>query len=565
MTAIPLDVDRKKRSIDWFPIVIGVLTMAMTLIFLVYPIFRAVVGAFVPNGEVLALANLSTVNFERFFVSASYQRAFWHSLAVGLAATGVATLLALPLAYAVARIDIPFRRAVVALSVLPLISPPFIGAYSWIILLGRNGLITRFIAQTFDIQLPSIYGPFGVIAALALGYFPYVFLIVQGALASSDPYVEEAARMMGASRWRVLRTITFPSILPSIAAGMLIVFIKVLGDFGVPSILGAEYQVLPTLIYYQIHGFFNLNAAAAIAMVNVALTVGALGVLAWVNRRRTFATITGVARASKRATGIGAKLVAGGYVAVILFVALLPQITVVVSSFVERWSGSRIPQIWGFGNFARIFTNLNQPVINSLLLGGAATILCVVFGTVTAYYVSRRRFFGRWALDLTIMLPFVLPGLVVGVAYLVGFNDGWIILTGTATILVLAYFTRRAAYIFRSVQAAVGQIDGKLEEASTLCGADWATTMRRVVIPLITPAILAGAILVFATLLGEISVTILLFSAKWKTISIAIYEYVLSDELHNASAMGTVAIVMTLVLVLGASRLVGRSMADLFR
>jgi iron(III) transport system permease protein len=249
----------------------------------------------------------------------------------------------------------------------------------------------------------------------------------------------------------------------------------------------------------------------------------------------------------------------------VLFWALLPQITVVLSSFVERWSSSRLPLVVGIGNFERILTRLNQPVINSLVLAGLATAVSVAFGTATAYYVARRRFFGRWALDLTIMLPFVLPGLVVGVAYLVGFNDGWIVLTGTATILVLAYFTRRVAYVFRSVQAAIGQVDNKLEEASTICGADWLATMRRVVIPLIAPGILAGAILVFATLIGEISVTVLLFSAKWKTISIAIYEYVLSDELHNASAMGTVAIVLTLILVLGASQLVGRKMAEMFR
>ena len=171
---------QQRRTIDWIPILVGVLTMATTLVFLVYPLLRAIGGAFVPNGEPLAIENLTFANFERFFISASYQRAFWHSLVVGIAATSLATLLALPLAYAVARVEIPFRRAIVALAVLPLISPPFIGAYSWIILLGRNGLITRWIAATFDVQLPSIYGPFGVIVALALGYFPYVFLIEIG-------------------------------------------------------------------------------------------------------------------------------------------------------------------------------------------------------------------------------------------------------------------------------------------------------------------------------------------------------------------------------------------------
>ena len=155
------------------------------------------------------------------------------------------------------------------------------------------------------------------------------------------------------------------------------------------------------------------------------------------------------------------------------------------------------------------------------------------------------------------MLPFVLPGLVVGVAYLTAFNSGWPVLTGTAIILVLAYFTRRVAFVFRSVTAAIAQIDPKLEDASKICGAGWGTTMRRVMVPLAAPAILAGAILVFAT--------VLLYSAKWKTISIAIYELVLGDQLAQASAIGTITTVMTLLLVLIASRLAGKNMADMFR
>ena len=169
------------------------------------------------------------------------------------------------------------------------------------------------------------------------------------------------------------------------------------------------------------------------------------------------------------------------------------------------------------------------------------------------------------ALDIVIMLPFVLPGLVIGVAYLVAFNDGWLVLTGTGSIVVLAYFTRRVAFIFRSAAASIAQVDGKLEEASTICGANWGTTMRRVTVPLIAPGILAGGILVFATLIGEISATVLLYSAKWKTISIAIYELVLGDELAKASALGTVTIVITLVLVVGASKLLGKNMAEMFR
>jgi iron(III) transport system permease protein len=191
--------------------------------------------------------------------------------------------------------------------------------------------------------------------------------------------------------------------------------------------------------------------------------------------------------------------------------------------------------------------------------------MCVVFGTLASYTSVRRKFFGKWALDLTIMLPFVLPGIVTGVAYLTTFNSGLLVLSGTSAILVLAYFVRRIAYVFRTVTAAISQVDIKLEEASLVCGASWGWTMKKITIPLVAPGIVAGAILVFSTLISEMSVTIMLYSAKWKTISIAIYEYVVSDELFDASAMGSITIVVTLLLVLLSSKLLGKSMAEMFR
>jgi len=194
---------------DVLPYLVGAATIVIALVFLVYPLASAVFGAFIKNGQASSIANLTLVNFERFFVSASYQRALWNSLFAGTVSTALATLLALPMAFAVARIEMPFRSLILGLSVIPLISPPFIGAYAWILLLGNNGLITQVLNLYLGIPLPSIYGPLGVIVALAFSYFPYVFLIVQGALVASDPYIEEAARMMGASRWHILRTITF--------------------------------------------------------------------------------------------------------------------------------------------------------------------------------------------------------------------------------------------------------------------------------------------------------------------------------------------------------------------
>src|SRR5258706_1222634 len=285
------------------------------------------------------------------------------------------------MAYAVARVELPLRGLLCAMSVVPLISPPFIGAYAWIILLGKNGTITQFVAQVTGWTLPTSYGPKGVILALALSYFPYVFLIVQGALAAGDPHIEEAARMAGASRARIIRTITLPLAVPAIAASMLIVFIKAVGDFGVPSILGGEFQVLPTLIYYQIHGFFNLNAAAAIAAVNVVLTVAAMLLLAWVNRKRAHATLGGTASAAARMTSRGARIAGNVYCWLLITLAVLPQLVIALASFADKWPGTMLPISYTLDHYRRVGSQLVAPIINSLILAGVATALCIAFGT----------------------------------------------------------------------------------------------------------------------------------------------------------------------------------------
>ena len=557
--------DKLVRKFDWLPYLTGILTVLILFAFLLYPISKSVIYSFIKSGETIDFANFTLYNFERFFISIAYQKAFMHSMVVSLAATFFSTLLALPAAFAISRISMPFRNVLLSLSVIPLISPPFIGAYAWITLFGKSGIITHYLQTWFGIEMPIIYGPTGIILALSLSYYPYVLLIVQGSLAAADPYIEESALVMGAPRWRIMRTITFPLVIPSIAAGAIIVFIKALGNFGVPAILGGEYYVLPTMIYFQVHGFFNLNGASAIAMVNVLLTLLAILLMSHVNKGRGHVTVTGSTRRAVQINGLGARIFANTFCWGLLLIALTPHIMVFYSSFAVRWIGTLYPTEFGFDNYFRILSEVQAPFTNSIILASSATVICVVFGTLTAYTSVRRRFFGKWALDLTIMLPFVLPGIVTGVAFLTTFNSGWIILSGTSTILILAYCVRRIAYIFRTVSAALGQVDNKLEEASAICGATWGRTMRKITLPLVSPGIIAGGILVFATLISEMSVTIMLYSARWKTMSIAIYEYVIADELLDASAMGSIAIVATLLLVFLSSKIIGKSMAEMFR
>ena len=561
-TATPAPIVKRRFNIA--PYVAGGVTIFVLVAFLLYPIGTTLLNSFAPTGAAFNLLNVTFENFSRFWTSSMYQQALWNTIFIGVVVTILATVVAVPAAYFVARVDIPFKPLILSLSIIPLISPPFIGAYSWVVLFGRSGIVSQYVNQWFGIQMPPVYGHFGVILSMVLSNFTYVFLFVQGALTAVDPHLEESARVMGASRWRILRTVVLPLAIPPMLAGAMIVLIEALGEFGTPAVLGGEMYVLSTLMYFQIHGFFNLNAASAIALVNVLITLGAILFLIRVNKKRRFVTVGSTTRRAALQTGRGIRIVANAYVWGLLALALLPQVVVVFTSFAEKWPGTLWPTQYGWGNYQYVFSRVVEPLQNSLILAAIATIACVIFGTLTGYVAERKSFAGKWALDLTIMLPFILPGIVTGVALLVTYNSGPIALTGTAAIIVIGYFVRRIAYIYRSVVAAVTQIDLKMEEASTMAGATWGTTMRKVTIPLIAPGILAGAIIVFTTLISEMSTTVMLYSARWKTISIAIYERLETQEIAAAAAIGSITILVTLVLVLTATKVIGKSMSELF-
>jgi iron(III) transport system permease protein len=248
-----------------------------------------------------------------------------------------------------------------------------------------------------------------------------------------------------------------------------------------------------------------------------------------------------------------------------VLLSLLPHITVIFTSFTEGWSGTRFPTKFSLQNYARMLEIAGTPMSNSLLLSVAATVIASVVGTLLAYISSRRGMKARWLLDLTVMLPFVLPGIIVGVAILTGFSSGFLVLSGTGTILLVGYFIRRMPYVFRSTTASLAQMDQAIEEASTIAGAPWATTFRRITLPLMLPGILAGAVISFSTLMGELSTTVMLYSARWKTITVAIMEYLSSATIGPAYALGAILIALVLAAISLANRIMGRTMSQMFR
>jgi iron(III) transport system permease protein len=230
------------------------MTLFVLVAFLLYPIGTTLLNSFAPSGEKYSGSIVTIENLVRFWTSSQYKNAQIKTVIIGLAVTVLSTLVAVPVAYFVARVKMPFKPLILSLSIIPLISPPFIGAYSWVILFGRSGIVSQYLNAWFGFQMPPIYGFFGIILAMVLSHFTFVFLFVLGALTAADPHLEESARVMGASRWRVARTVILPLAIPPMLAGAMIVLIEALGEFGIPAILGGEVYVLSTLMYFQIHG-----------------------------------------------------------------------------------------------------------------------------------------------------------------------------------------------------------------------------------------------------------------------------------------------------------------------
>jgi iron(III) transport system permease protein len=562
---MPHKIDSAKSRPDLIPIFVLGLTLALLVLFIVYPLAKVVLGSFVENGKEIAPRNFTLANFSQFATSKMYRTAFMNTLSVGALTVLFSCLLGIPMAWFLAKTEMPCKTLFLSLGTLPLILPPFIGAYSWVLLFGRRGMLTLFLKQAIGLALPDIYGAPGVIIAMSLSYYPFVFLLTYGALLSADPYIEESAEIMGASRFRIARTVTLPLVMPALLGAALTVFIRAVGNFGVPALLGGNYYVLPTLIYFQVVGYFDLNAAGAISLVNVALVGAAIALSRKLTVGRSYVTISSTTSAARVSHNRVLKWIGFGFCAFVVLFSLLPHATVIFTSFADHWSGSKFPTKFSFANYKKVFEVARTPIVNSLLLSLAATAAASIVGTLLAYVNTRKGMRARWVLDLTVMMPFILPGIIVGVAILTGFSTGPLVLSGTWIILVIAYFIRRMPYVFRSTTASLGQIDTAIEEASTAAGAPWATTFRRITLPLMLPGILAGAIISFSTLMGELSTTVMLYSARWKTITVSIMEYLFSADIGPAYALGAVLILLVLSAILLANRILGRTMSQMFR
>ncbi len=524
----------------------------LLMVFLIYPFSAMLKESFISADT----GRFSFQNFIDFFTYPYYYQTLKNSFSVVFAATFFSTLIGLPMAFIVSRYNVPGKSALNMMIILSLLSPPFIGAYSWIILLGRNGVITRFFA-TFGVELPTIYGWGGIVLVFTLKFFPYIFLFVSGALKSVDASLEEAAENLGVSGLKKLFTVTFPLILPTILAGALMVFMSSLADFGTPMLIGEGYKVLPVLIYEEYMSEIGGNASIA-SMLSVITVMCALTVL--VLQKMVIAKKSYVMSALRPPqivvlSGLR-RFLCTLFCFCVVGVAMVPQVVVVITSFIKT-NGPIFVRGFSLDSYRMIINRLSTNIINTYLYSTVAIIIMVVMGLLVSYLVVRRKSKVNSILDLLIMFPYVIPGAVLGITLLVAFNQKPLLLSGTAAIMIIAYVIRKLPYTVRSSSAILYQIDASIEEASINLGVSPMKTFVKVTAVLMAPGVLSGALLSWITTINELSSSIILYTGRTGTISVAIYTEVVRASFGTAAALATILTVTTVVSMVVFNKISG--------
>lgn len=529
-------------------LVLLVLIAASVAIFVVYPLVRVLLASVQVDGS-WTLEGYGELAGRRL-----YRNALVNSLGVGTVVGVVSVAVGYVCAFVLTRLDVPGKTLLHYITMLPIVSPPFVSAVSILFLFGFNGLVTRQILGLSDF---SIYGFHGVVLSQVFTFAPIAYLSLRGVLASLSPTLEDAALNIGASRWQTFWKVSFPLSLPGIASAFLVVFIESMADFGNPLVLaGAAFPMLAPQAYLEITGSFNLSRGATLAIVLLIPSMTAFAIQRYYLAKRQYITVTGKPTAST--SKIVSDPVKWLLYGLVLFFALLVAAfyaVILVGAFTKVWGFNYAPTL---AHFIYVFQVGLNSVVDTLIVALVSTPVSGLLGMLVAFLVVRRVFPGRTALEFGSILSFAVPGTVVGIGYILAFNTPPFLLTGTLAILVLCFVFRYMPVGIQSGIAVLRQIDPSIEEAAQNLGASSLTTFRKVTLPLIAPAFFSGLVYAFVRAMTAISAAIFLVSANWNLMTVQILNQVGSGRLGVAAAFSIVVIVIVLIAIGIISLLVGR-------
>lgn len=534
---------RPRREFSFWSVVVIVL-LVLAAIFIVYPFAKLFYQSFFPKGGAFSMAN-----YAKFFSKKYYMTGLRNSMLICVCTTILGVLIGIPMAYISTRFNIWGKRVINMAVVLSMLSPPFIGAYSWVLLLGRSGFITDLLSK-LGIEIGSIYGFKGILLVFTLKLFPYVYMYVSTALKNFDSSLEEASESLGVYGFKRIWHITLPVIMPTILSAALIVFMTSLADFGTPMLIGEGFKTLPVMIYEKYLSEVSSNAsfASTLSVIIVCCSLLVLAVQKIIIARKNY-TMSAMRPPEVVQLSTGKRILATLAVGFVALLAVLPQITVVVTSFLKT-NGPLFVKGFSLDSYRAILGKLSTNIRNTFTFSVIAIIIMMILGLLLAYIIVRRK--GKVAnlLDTLVMFPYVIPGSVLGISLILAFNQKPVILTGTVLILVVSYTIRKLPFTLRSSIATLYQIDPAIEEASISLGVPPMKTFAKTTAILMLPGMLSGAVLSFIATINELSSTIILYSGKTGTISVAIYTEIFKDGYGTAAALATILTVSTIIALI---------------
>lgn len=519
------------------------------LTFVAFPIFQVLKTSMQDEGQ------FSLANYAAVFRAQYYFEPFVNSMVLGVLTATVGTFVGFVFAYGITRTPMPFKRFFRLTATFPIISPPFVVALGAILLFGRSGSITPFIEAVFGEY--SIYGLGGLVLVETIAYGPTAFLVLVGVLQAIDPALEEAAMDLGASRGRVFRTVTLPLATPGVASAWLLVFIQSVADFGNPMVISGNFRVLSVQAFLQIAGMYDLARGSTLAVLLLVPTLIAFLIQKYWVSRRSYVTVTGKPTAAT-IKNLEWYIKAPVYTICMLFTLLVFLFygTVIYGSFQRLWG---VDATLTLRNYSQMFRVGKDYILDSLTLSSIATPLTGLIGMFVAFLIIRKRFLGRGLMEFVSMLTFAVPGTVVGIGYILAFNQQSVLmpvtLTGTAAIIVLLLVFRNMPVGIQSGTAALQQIDATIEEASTDLGASSLVTFRKITLPMIAPAFFSGLVYSFVKAMTAISAIIFVVSGRWNLITVAILGFVDNSQYAQAGAM-SILLIFIVMAALGIIQLV---------
>jgi iron(III) transport system permease protein len=520
-------------------------------IVVVYPLIQVFIRSIWIDGG-LSLQHYTTV-----FTRARNYLAIWNSIWVALVATLLATLIGTLAAFFVQRTNVRFKYLLRFLLILPFAIPPLFSAMGWVQLAGPVGLLSNAWKSLFGVHaVPwSIYGAPGIIFVLAITKYPFVFITVAGSLQRMDSSLEEAARTAGARTFRIMRSITLPLVRPSIVGGALLAFVSCIDNFGIPAVLGlrVQFQVLTTRIYEALT-IPDLPLATAMSMLLVILAAFAIWLLGkFEGRAEDHAIIAGKSiRPHVIDLGSARPWVTLALFLVIILIVLLPLFALLVTSLQPFYGAPLNLENLTGRNYEAVMTNsgAQRGIRNSLILAPLAATILVIVTALLSYLHVKARMKGAAALDAIGMVPFALPGSVIGIGMILAWSNPPVgpALYGTIWILLIAYLMRYMAYGLRAARSSLLQIHDSLEEAGATSGANRVRTLRDITFPLMRPGMIAAWVLIFMSAFNELTVSVLIWSARSETIGVWIFLMQDSGFPGRASALA-VAILPVIVIM----------------